>query len=128
MIKINEKGKHDLYCLHCGVLIDDYHADLKCPECRCDLEGEVRQAMIEFKQDLDKNNLVCIGDKIFDRNEDSDKIFDATQNIKLELEIKEFIGQYNLRSEYSGFVEEMATMNVRNEMDKIVVRKNRFKK
>jgi len=117
-IKSNEKGDHDLYCLHCGVLIDDYHADLKCPECRCDLEGEVKQTMVEFKQYLDKTNRVCIGDKILDK----------TDEIKIELEIKEFIGQYNLRLGYSAFAEEMATMNFKNEMNKIVVRKNRFKK
>lgn len=107
MIRNNEKlTDHDVFCLHCGFLIDDYYKNLKCPECGSDLEGEAKQLMIDFKACLDKNNLVCIGNKIVDQGEE----------MKLELEIKEHIEQYNVQIEEKARQKELATMDVKKVM------------
>lgn len=60
---MNDEPK-PLLCPLCFNEIADYCADLKCPSCRCDLDGGALQEMLGFKKYIDKNGLVIVGEKV----------------------------------------------------------------
>lgn len=97
------KEPPDLFCGHCGELIEDYCPDLKCPACHCNLEGEALKEMQGFKAYLKKEGLDEQGNKI-------------PEDVKVEMQIKDDIEQYNERVAIETKVATMTFEQMNNEV------------